>query len=41
MADVCRGLWYRAFFWVAIPMVLGWIDVAKLACRTRQVFRGG
>jgi TM2 domain-containing membrane protein YozV len=31
MGHVRRGLWYLAFFWIAIPMVLGWIDAARLA----------
>jgi TM2 domain-containing membrane protein YozV len=26
-----RGLWYLAFFWLAFPMVLGWIDGVRLA----------
>jgi len=26
-----RGLWYLAFFWLAFPMVLGWIDAVRLA----------
>jgi hypothetical protein len=30
MGHVRRGLWYVAFFWTAIPIVLGWIDAARL-----------
>jgi TM2 domain-containing membrane protein YozV len=26
-----RGLWYLAFFWLAFPIVLGWIDAVQLA----------
>jgi hypothetical protein len=31
MGHVRRGLWYVVFFWTAIPIVLGWIDAARLA----------
>jgi hypothetical protein len=31
MGHVRRGLWYVAFFWTAIPIVLGWIDAGRLA----------
>ena len=26
-----QGLWYLAFFWLAFPIVLGWIDAVRLA----------
>ena len=26
-----RALWYLAFFWLAFPLVLGWIDAVRLA----------
>jgi TM2 domain-containing membrane protein YozV len=31
MGRTRRGLWYLAFFWIAVPMLLGWIDAARLA----------
>ena len=31
MGRVRTGLWYVGFFWTAFPMVLGWIDAARLA----------
>jgi len=34
-----RGLWYLAFFWLMVPMVLGWIDAARLALLDDAQFR--
>jgi TM2 domain-containing membrane protein YozV len=31
MGHVRRGFWYLGFFWIAVPMLLGWIDAARLA----------
>jgi TM2 domain-containing membrane protein YozV len=31
MGHTRRGLWYLAFFWLAFPLVLGWIDAVRLA----------
>jgi TM2 domain-containing membrane protein YozV len=34
-----RGFWYLAFFWLALPMVLGWIDAMRLALLDDRQFR--
>lgn len=39
MGHVRAGLWYLAFFWTAIPMVLGWIDAGRLALLDDEEFR--
>jgi TM2 domain-containing membrane protein YozV len=31
MGHTRRGIWYLAFFWLAFPIVLGWIDAIRLA----------
>ena len=31
MGRTRKGLWYLAFFWTGVPIVLGWIDAVRLA----------
>ena len=33
------GIWYAAFFWLAVPMLLGWIDAVRLALLTERQFQ--
>lgn len=34
-----RGFWTLAFFWTAVPMLLGWIDAVRLALLDEPAFR--
>ena len=33
------GIWYAALFWLAVPMLLGWIDAVRLALLTERQFQ--
>lgn len=39
MGRVRKGLWYAAFCWLGLPVVLGWIDAGRLALLDDAQFR--
>jgi TM2 domain-containing membrane protein YozV len=34
-----KGICYAASFWLAIPMILGWLDAVRLALLTEPQFQ--
>jgi hypothetical protein len=39
VGDTRRGMWYLAFSWLALPILLGWIDAARLALLNETQFQ--
>lgn len=40
MGQARKGVWCIAFFWLAIPILLGWIDAVRLALLDDAQFQG-
>lgn len=39
MGRTRRGIWYLALFWLAFPLILGWIDAVRLALLNETEFQ--
>ena len=39
MGHTRRGVWYLAFSWLALPILLGWIDAARIALLNETQFQ--